>query len=80
MQHSFAKAFSVTVFMLVTSATHAEAHSSLVSASPTANSTVQAPSMIELHFNETLEPRFSGFTVMKDGWLWWSAISPWRKT
>lgn len=67
MRHDFAKALTTAVLTLMISVTRAEAHASLVSANPAASSIAQAPSMIELHFSEALEPKFSGFAVTRDG-------------
>lgn len=42
----------------------AQAHAHLVKASPAANSSVHAPAALHLQFNEKLEPKFSGVSVM----------------
>jgi methionine-rich copper-binding protein CopC len=45
----------------------AHAHAHLVKASPAANSVGPAPRALNLRFNETLEPRYSGASVMTAG-------------
>ncbi len=50
---------------LAVASTQAEAHARLVGASPAANASVATPKAITLHFSERLEPKFSGFDVMK---------------
>ncbi len=49
---------------LLVTVSQAQAHASLVSATPAANATVAAPRMIALHFNEKLVPKFSGASLM----------------
>jgi len=46
----------------------AQAHARLVSSDPGAGAKVsKSPAMIDLQFNERLEPKFSGFTVTRNG-------------
>ena len=56
-----AAVLSAAAFMLV--AGPALAHPKLLKATPAANATVKAPARIELHFSETLEPKFSTATL-----------------
>ena len=58
-----AMAFGVAAGLLV-AGSQAQAHASLVSASPAANATVVAPRLIALHFSEKLAPKFSGASLM----------------
>ncbi len=45
-----------------------QAHARLVSSDPAAGARVShAPSMIEVQFNERLEPKFSGFEITRAG-------------
>lgn len=46
-------------------ASQADAHAHLVKADPVANATVASPQTITLQFSEKLEPKFSGFELMK---------------
>ena len=53
-----------TVAGLLVAGSQAQAHASLVSATPAANATVLAPRLIALHFSEKLVPKFSGASLM----------------
>jgi hypothetical protein len=43
------------------------AHAKLTAAEPAAEATVAAPAQVVLHFSEKLEPKFSGFDLVKGG-------------
>lgn len=50
---------------LLAAATGAQAHAHLVRATPAANAEVASPKSLSLTFSEKLEPKFSGFELMK---------------
>ena len=50
---------------LLSAAFQAEAHASLVSATPASHSNVAAPKQITLRFKEALAPKFSRFDLMR---------------
>lgn len=43
----------------------AQAHAHLTSSQPAADATVASPNQLELHFNEKMVAKFSGFDLMK---------------
>jgi copper resistance protein C len=55
---------TLTAFALLGVASAAYAHPKLMSATPAPNATVAAPGRVELHFSETLMPKFSGADLM----------------
>ena len=59
--------FLPTALDLLGIASAAQAHPKLVTASPTANATVDKPARIELRFSEKLMPKFSGADLMMTG-------------
>ena len=60
-QSTFALAAAAS---LLVAGSQAQAHASLVSATPAANATVATPRMITLHFSEKLVAKFSGASLM----------------
>ena len=48
-------------------ATQAQAHAKLVSSAPAADTTATAPKQIILHFNEKVQPKFTGVEVTMGG-------------
>lgn len=56
-------AFGLGTGALLFAATGAYAHAHLVSAVPADKAVVASPNLIEAHFSESLEPKFSSFDV-----------------
>ena len=59
----FPKALSLAVLALVMAAASALAHTHPEQMMPAANSTVQSPANVTIHFSEALEPKFSMITL-----------------
>jgi methionine-rich copper-binding protein CopC len=56
-------ALGFSAVAILFAASDAEAHARLVSAAPADKAVVASPKLIEAHFSENLEPKFSSFDV-----------------
>ncbi len=56
---------ALTAAGLMLAGAPAQAHARLVNADPADHAVVAAPKRLTLHFSEKLEPKFSGFMLMK---------------